>query len=314
MSELPPFHTFYQHQLAEKLDELEQQRGALLQKGMLGIALLILGAVFFVLLPGFGLVVTIPAFIAGIVLFARVGSEYKKWYRQFKEQVIRQIIAHVSPKLNYFPSRKMPLAEFRQSKLFLQKPNRYKGDDLIQGKIDNTTLTCSELFVQERQQSGKNTTYVTIFRGLFVKTDFNKHFQGETFVLPDTAEKLLGGLGRWLQSVNFTRPDRIQLEDPEFERQFAVYSTDQVEARYILTPALMERIMALRNELGQQIALSFIGNHLYLALSSNRKLLEPSFFSKMNDPDRVQTYYEDIRGIVSIVDELNLNLRIWTRE
>lgn len=314
MTQLPPFHTFYQHKLANKLDELEQQRGTLLRKGLIGAGLLILGGVLFVMLPGIGLVFLIPAFIGAIIYFAQFGSGYKKWYKRFKDEIIREIITHVSPQLNYFPTQKMPLAEFRQSKLFLQRPNRYNGDDMIQGKIDNTTFACSELFVQHKQQSGKDTHYVTIFRGLFVKTDFNKHFNGETYVLPDTAEKLLGGFGRWLQELNFTRPDRVQLESPDFERQFAVYSTDQVEARYILTPSLMERIINLRGTVKNQIALSFLHNHLYLAITAHRKLLEPSLFATINNPSRVEKYYEDIRMIVSIVDELNLNLRIWTKE
>lgn len=314
MSELPPFNTFYQHKLAAKMDELEIQRAEIYRKSTLGAVSLIIGGVLMIVIPIIGLVFMIIGVIIGIVFSYQAYKTHKIWYRAFKEGVIRSIITHVSPQLQYFPKQKMPLAEFRHSKLFLQKAHRYHGDDFIQGKIDSTNLACSELFVQHRQQSGKNTHYVTIFKGLFAKTDFNKHFQGETFVLPDTAEKLFGGFGRWLQSLNFARPDRVQLEDPDFEQTFAVYSTDQVEARYILTPSLMERIMNLRQMTGQNVALSFVNNHMYLGLSSNKKLLEPSLFKKMNDPEKVREYYEDIRLVVSIVEELNLNLRIWTRE
>ena len=36
------------------------------------------------------------------------------------------------------------------------------------------------------------------------------------------------------------------LEDPEFERHFAVYADDEVEARMVLTPAMMRKLTALR--------------------------------------------------------------------
>ena len=49
-------------------------------------------------------------------------------------------------------------------------------------------------------------------------------------------------IGQKLQSFTtaFSKRQLIKLEDPEFEKLFAVYGDDQIEARYILTPALMQ--------------------------------------------------------------------------
>ena len=67
--------------------------------------------------------------------------------------------------------------------------------------------------------------------------DFNKHFNVKTYVLTDTAEKMFGFLGKKLQSMNSSRDDLVYLENPDFEKQFVVYSSDQIEARYILSPS-----------------------------------------------------------------------------
>ncbi len=45
----------------------------------------------------------------------------------------------------------------------------------------------------------------------------------------------------------------IEMENPDFEKGFAVYGTDQVEARYILTPAMMGKILDFRTKVGQDI-------------------------------------------------------------
>ena len=37
----------------------------------------------------------------------------------------------------------------------------------------------------------------------------------------------------------------MKLENPDFEKTFDVYSTDQIEARYLLSPSMMERLLAL---------------------------------------------------------------------
>ncbi len=58
-------------------------------------------------------------------------------------------------------------------------------------------------------------------------------------MLPDFAEKLLGKFGQKFQK-SFTHGKLVKLENPEFEKEFVVYSSGQQEARYILTPVMME--------------------------------------------------------------------------
>lgn len=41
--------------------------------------------------------------------------------------------------------------------------------------------------------------------------------------------------------------EKVTLEDPEFNEIFEVYSNDQVESRYLLTPAFMERYKGINN-------------------------------------------------------------------
>ncbi len=42
----------------------------------------------------------------------------------------------------------------------------------------------------------------------------------------------------------------VTLEDPEFNKMYEVYSDDQVEARYIITPTFMERLKNIREVIG----------------------------------------------------------------
>ncbi|MGH7504132.1 MAG: DUF3137 domain-containing protein, partial [Longimicrobiales bacterium] len=166
------------------------------------------------------------------------------------------------------------------------------------------------------------TERVTIFRGLFVIVDFPKQFRGRTIVLPDTAQRFLGGIGQTLQSMNFTRGELIKLEDPEFERHFVVYANDQVEARYLLSTSLMQRILDFRATLNQDVYLSFAHAQLYMAIPSHRNRLEPpallQLLSYGRSPAteeavlrRVGEYIADLTMVLGVVEDLNLNRRIW---
>ena len=108
--------------------------------------------------------------------------------------------------------------------------------------------------------------------------------------------------------------DRVELEDPEFESHFVVYGSDQIEARYILSTSLMARITDFKNKTGKKIFLSFIGSMVFVAVSYSRNLFEPKLFTTLLDFEPIRRYYEDLQLIIGIVDDLNLNTRIWSKE
>jgi len=162
--------------------------------------------------------------------------------------------------------------------------------------------------------SNRKEHYTTIFKGVFFVADFNKHFKTHTLVLPDTAEKLLGKIGQSLQAMSGSRGELIKLEDPEFEKEFCVYGDDQIEARYILSPALMQRIVEFKRKWNTKVYLSFRDSKVYIAIKLNKNLFETRLFKSIVDYAFIE---ENIRFLVlltGIVEDLNLNTRIWTKQ
>ncbi|MFR1031107.1 MAG: DUF3137 domain-containing protein [Alphaproteobacteria bacterium] len=52
------------------------------------------------------------------------------------------------------------------------------------------------------------------------------------------------------------RPERVKLEDVSFERQFEVFSDNQIEARYLLTTALWNECLKLKRPFRAKISSS----------------------------------------------------------
>ena len=102
----------------------------------------------------------------------------------------------------------------------------------------------SEIHAEQKHthktKNGTRTSYTTIFKGLYLIADFNKEINSETYVYSSGR--------KW-----FSRFKRVRLEDPVFEDRFNVYSDDQVEARYILTPKIMNRIVELEDRFGENL-------------------------------------------------------------
>lgn len=318
MKTIEEFREFYATDLLADLQVLEQQRKKVASRLMIAAAVIfgLAAIVAFIFIavsrePGFVIFAIIIAAIAFIFVCKAMTKGYVS---DFKAGLIRKIVHFIDEHLSYEPERCIPRSVFMDSKIFHTRPNRYKGDDLVSGRIGSTKLRFSELDAVHESGSGKNRSRVTIFKGLFFIADFNKNFRTETIVLPDTAEKLFGWLGEKLQSMNVFRDQLIKLEDVEFEKHFVVYGADQIEARYILSPSLMKRIVDFKEKTGRKIYLSFVGSMVFVAIWIDRPLFEPRLFSTLLDFAPVRQYFEDLQLAIGIVDDLNLNTRIWSKQ
>jgi len=323
MSEMAEFWAFYKEELRPILEEFEVYRKSIVSKiksaGIfIGAGTILLGVV----LMSFGLALETLLFpaVLGIVAFGFAWRYLTKDYvSEFKNVAIHKIIRFVDPNLRYDPKRHISLSTFRSGKIFQHRIDRFRGEDYVAGKIGKTDVEFSEVHAEYKTRTtdskGRSRTeWHTIFKGLYFTADFNKHFQGTTLVLPDRAERLLGFLGKKLQSLNFRRDQLIQMEDPEFEKLFVVYGTDQIEARYILSPSLMRRITEFKKKTGLPLYLSFVSSRVHVALSTGKNMFEPKVFSSLLKVKLVQEYYEDLKLATGIVEDLNLNTRIWTKE
>ncbi len=314
------FKEFYNSELMPEIKLVEKDRKMRSRKSTIAI----IGAIFFwitlwlLLFPNWResanagktiliLLVAVNGFLLTVGLL--LACIWRQFNAQFKCRFIQKILYFINPTLEYYPKQHIDKYAFGQSGLFLNRHNRFKGDDLITGIIGQTAMECSELDVS---YSDDDSTEI-IFKGLFMIADFNKEFHGQTVVLPDKAERIFGRFGKKLQAMNPQRSQLIQLEDSEFEKEFVVYGSDQVEARYILTPALMKRILDLREKRKTQIHLSFYKSNVYIAVSLDRKLFEPKDGNQV-DYTAACEYFQDMQSALSIIDELNLNTRIWSKE
>lgn len=315
---------FYQSELMPDLIQLEDLRNKAKRK----IIPIIIVAVLFNLLclvlivkAGWYLnLMAIALIISAIPFFVWYAKYFKGYKERFKAAIIPKIVSFLDPALNYSKDGMVPKSGFMNSHLFTEHPDRYRGDDLVSGTMGQTAIQFSEIQVDRVEKhttgSGSNrktrTRVYPIFRGLFFEADFNKSFKTTTIVLPDKAQKLMGDLGQVLQKLNVQRGELIKLEDPEFERRFVVYGQDQVEARYILSTSLMQRITAFQDRAQKKdIRLSFSDNKLYVAIAFDRELFEPTLMESMLDFSRIKEYYEHMKLMIDIVEMLNLNTRIW---
>jgi hypothetical protein len=76
----------------------------------------------------------------------------------------------------------------------------------------------------------------------------------------------------------------------------------------------MNRIVDFRKKAGKNIYLSFVNSRIYLAIPYSKNLFEPRLYKTLLDFKPVQEYFENIQFALGIVEDLNLNTRIWSKQ
>ena len=104
----------------------------------------------------------------------------------------------------------------------------------------------------------------------------------------------------------------IKLEDPEFNKKYKAYSGNQVEARYLITPAFMERFQNIQTAFGtNKVKCSFYGDSLMFAISTNKNLFEiGNLWKSLKNPEQMEIFFNELSSIFTLVDHFKLDEKI----
>jgi hypothetical protein len=151
----------------------------------------------------------------------------------------------------------------------------------------------------ETRDKDGDRSYTTVFRGQIIRIHFPKEFAGITVVRRDGGLLNLFGESR----VDGQKLERVGLADPKFEKVFEVYGSDQVEARYLVHPVFMERLMEIETAFdGKRVRCAFEGGDLLVAIEGGEKFKIGDLFKPLADPERARQIVHDLASIVKLMD------------
>ena len=156
--------------------------------------------------------------------------------------------------------------------------------------------------VESEFEIGSGNNRQTVFKGVVIKLDMNKNFTSHTVITPDTLFHKI--------PINGLR--HTTLEDVQFEKKFDVFTNDEVDARYLITPTFMERLKAMKTAFkADKIRCAFYGDLLLVALSTKKDLFSLcSLVKPMDDAQQYFQMYEEMVSIVKLIDHFKLDQKI----
>lgn len=264
--------------------------------GILVAGLGIMIAVFVLRYP----LAAMPAGMAGFGIGAWGRRDLTNIKHDAKEMIVNPVAAHLGIGFRAQPGTVTSINRHRGVKL-VPRWDRSKFEDLVTGKRNGVDFELFEAHLEQRRQSSSKNSgpkWVTVFKGQCLRLDFHKEFYGHTIVTRDRGifNRLGGGGGL----------KRAALEDPRFEKIFEVYTSDQVESRFLLTPDLMQKLVDLEATFhGGKLKCCFDDGEMLITVQGG-DLFEPgSMFTPLDNPVRVRELLDDFTAVFDVIDAVN---------
>ncbi|WP_306528287.1 DUF3137 domain-containing protein [Campylobacter sp.] len=234
--------------------------------------------------------------VYGVVSALLTASKRRNFRSNFKNRVVASIAKNFG--LSYDESDGLTADEFFE--IYDCYINEQSSEDMMSGEVQGVRVRFSDFYAAEKVRTKNGTRTDVKFQGVLFVADFHKRLNCEVRV----CHKNSRNLRKYGQRAN--------MDDVKFEEFFDVYTTDQVGARYALTPLLMQRLTEVYLRLGSQINAVLREDKIYVAIETWRDNFEPRIDCSLKQDATIELYVDEIGALVGIVSELNLNRKIWS--
>ncbi|MGB3796921.1 MAG: DUF3137 domain-containing protein [Alteraurantiacibacter sp.] len=192
-----------------------------------------------------------------------------------------------------------------QHKMF-PSHDRARFEDLWCGTMAGKPFTLHEAHLEERRGSGKNRRWVSVFRGAIITIGFARDFHATTLVERSGRHQKFLFLGE-KDEVKLAGQtlQKAEMVHPDFEDAFSVFTTDQTEARYLVHPTYIERLIALENAFrGKDIKTLFKYGELTIALKT-ANMFESGSLDHNRDRAMVEKCVGQFMAMADLCAQLN---------
>ncbi|MFT7644770.1 MAG: hypothetical protein ACI9BF_000427 [Candidatus Paceibacteria bacterium] len=212
-----------------------------------------------------------------------LSSPKKIWYKEL------QILSRRFGNQNRTIEQSEVMSFLDDSELITESRNTIVIDDMFNVDVEGNNMFVSELDARHVTGSGKNRRVRHIFHGYFFMLDLTKQLEGKTFV---SAESDKAGFAHLSFFGSDDKVSETIMEWNEFEDKLHVATTNETEARYVLTTNFMSDLYDWWKNKEASIRISFISNKMY-AIYPDKKIRIGKTIRKITEKE-IGPYLESV--------------------
>lgn len=182
-----------------------------------------------------------------------------------------------------------------------------RGNDWLQARRNGKAFCHSDVHIERtytvtNSKGEKETHYETTFQGRVLRFDQSRNYPVRLVVMTENFPNARTSSELFKKLIHSSAQSDVETELDAFNQQFDAYCADQVAARVILTPQMMEGMMQLKNYTEQQMAWVFTEKLMYLFISTpgvdNLELQVSGNHSIKDQASKVASHVAQLAGLI----------------
>lgn len=297
-------HKLTEADMVELVDASRRARTKGIVKTVIGILIMLLAFLLAEdkeegdLLYSAGVIVTVIGggfLCAGLITLKGYKGHIKE---QLSRSVVPQVLSEIFDDVEYDAYRHISPEVIHASGAFPFAYDKVSGGDYIKASYRGVGLELCDLMLEEEVRttstdsdgnSTSDTSNRIVFVGQWLILDFHKELSADLGVFEGLRKQY----------------DQIETENAEFNKRYGISCDSVHDAFYILTPNMMEHIMAMDRRAGGKVYLRFLRDgKIHVAVHSRRDHFE---VGNLNDADLATLqlkFRSEVRYVTELIDAL----------
>jgi len=241
------------------------------------------------------LFVTLIGFILVIVAVSKKNKYQKNVLALIEASVDKELYTNVKKNRSAGFPLKMLLEPG-----FFASPDRYNASNYMSAAYGDIRFERADFDLQRREETRDSkgnvqVNYVSYAKGRMFHITFEREFHQRMMVVEKSFLGTPKGKGL----------EKVETEFLEFNKKFAVYSSDQQFVFYVLTPQIQEKFLELEKKNSGKFYYAVINNEIYLALANNGSYPVPPLNEPLSE-GRAMVLAEQFTVPAMIIDTLGI--------
>ena len=163
---------------------------------------------------------------------------------------------------------------------------RFESEDMLSGCYQGLRFRYCDVSTACVKGAGKHRREEILFHGQVMHFASFNEVKKSSGHLQIFEKKFASDISGW------TAEHEIHTENEAFNQRFRIFAADEHNAFYILTPKMLEQITQFADQTDAQIAISFCGSSMFVAIDRVYSILDASFHVPV--PEQKQSILEDV--------------------
>ena len=245
----------------------------------------------------------VPSVILGVIITALFSSkEVKAFNDLYKKNIVEATFKEVFTDVNFDVDKGIDYAVIANTGM-MDMGDDFTSNDYVTGKYKDISFASSDVNITETHTDSDGNSYtVTLFSGQWYIFDFNKTFKANVQVKDTRFHN-----ARTYRRKGESKYQKVELEDIDFNKKFTCFAQEPLDAFYIMTPRMMEKLKHTKEKMKHSLLFCFIDNRLHVGVSTGKDLYEPNLRKPVNLEAARAVALSELQPIIDFVDELELD-------